>query len=59
MTDKERMAAAGTLGRVDEFDGTYDWLQYVKCLEHFFAANGIYNTGKKHAVLLSVIGETL
>ena len=49
--------AAGTLGRVDEFDGTNDeWLQYVERLEHFFAANGIDDADKKLAVLLTVVG---
>ena len=51
------MAATGTLGRVDEFDGTKDgWLQYIERLEHFFAANGIDDAAKKRAVLLSVVG---
>jgi len=36
------MATTGTLGCVDEFDGTKDdWPQYAKRLEHFFLANGI------------------
>lgn len=51
------MAATGTLGRVDEFDGTKDdWLQYVERLEHFFAANSVVDADKKRAVLLSVVG---
>ena len=51
------MAAVGTLGRVDEFDGTKDdWLEYVERLEYFFAANGIADADKKRAVLLTVIG---
>ena len=51
------MAATGTLGSVDEFDGTKDdWLQYIERLEHFFAANGIDDAAKKRAVLLSVVG---
>ena len=55
--DEDGMAATGTLGRVDEFDGTKDdWLQYIERLEHFFAANGIDDAAKKRAVLLSVVG---
>ena len=51
------MSASGTLGRVDEFECTNDdWLQYVEHLEHFFAANGIEDTAKKRAVLLTVVG---
>ena len=51
------MASTGTLGRVDEYDGTKDdWPQYVERLEHFFTANGITEAGKKRAVLLTVMG---
>ena len=51
------MAAIGTLGRVDEFDGTRDdWLQYVERLEHFFSANGVDDADKKRSVLRTVIG---
>ena len=51
---------AGTLGRVEEFDGDRDyWPQYVERLEHFFVANGIEGAEKKRAVLLSVIGATM
>ena len=51
------MSAAGTLGRVEEFDGNKeDWPQYVERLGHFFVANGISEAAKKRAVFLSVIG---
>ena len=51
---------AGTLGRVEEFDGDRDyWPQYVERLEHFFVANGIEGAEKKRAVLLSVIGAAM
>ena len=51
------MASGGTLGHIEEFDGTKgDWPLYVERLEHFFAANGISDGEKKRAVLLSVIG---
>ena len=48
---------AGTLGRVEEFDGTReDWPQYVERMQYFFDANGIDGAEKKRAVFLSVIG---
>jgi len=51
------MAITGTLGRVNEFDGTKDdWPQYVERLEHFFLANGIDSEEKKRAIFLSVVG---
>lgn len=38
----------GTLGYIVEFGGNNeDRPQYVECLEHFFAANGIEDEGKK------------
>ena len=48
---------AGTLGRVEEFDGNKDdWQQYVERLEHLFQANDV-GAEKKRAVFLSVIGS--
>ena len=45
------------LGKIDEFDSEReDWSQYVERLSFFFDANGISETEKKRAVLLSVIG---
>ena len=45
---------AGTLGRIEEFDGSKDdWPQYVERLEHFFVHNGITTPEKKRAVFLS------
>ena len=53
------MSSGGTLGHIEEFDGTKgDWPLYVERLEHFFAANGIADAEKKRAVLLSVMGAT-
>ena len=44
---------AGTLGRVEEFDGTReDWPQYVERMQYFFDANGIDGAEKKRAVFL-------
>ena len=49
---------AGTLGRVEEFDGNKDdWQQYVERLEHFFQVNDVDGAEKKRAVFLSVIGS--
>ena len=51
------MASTCTLGRVDEFNSSKDvWPEYVRCLEHFFAANGITDSDKQWAVLLTVVG---
>ena len=52
------MAISGTLGRIEEFDGSGDWTQYVKQLENFFAANDIDAENKKRAVFLSVVGAS-
>ena len=51
------MLSGGTLGHIEEFEGTKgDWPLYVERVEKFFAANDISNGDKKRAVLLSVIG---
>ena len=43
------------LGRLDEFDGSKeDWPQYIERVNHFFAAIGIDDAGKKSAFLSSV-----
>ena len=52
------MAATGTLGRIEEFDGSGDWSQYAERLENFFAANDIVDADKKRAVFLSVVGAS-
>ena len=53
------MSSGGTLGHMEEFDGTKgDWPLYAEWLEHFFAAKGITDEGKQRAVLLFVIGAT-
>ena len=51
-----RMGSTGTLGRIEEFDGTSDWDQYVERLENFFLANDIDVDEKQRAVFLSVVG---
>ena len=47
------------LGRIDEFDAAKEeWTQYVERVDHFFAANGIDDAGKKRAALLAGVGAT-
>ena len=50
--------ATGTLGRIEEYDGTSDWDQYVERLGNFFLANDIKDAAKQQAVFLSVIGSS-
>ena len=53
------MSATGTLGRIEEFDGSKDeWPLYVERLEHIFTANGIDGEEKRRAMLLSVVGAS-
>ena len=52
------MAATGTLGRIEEFDGSGDWSQYAERPENVFAANDIVDADKKRAVFLSVEGTS-
>ena len=54
-SDKDGMAAIGTLGRIEEFDDATDWDQYVEHLQNFFLANDINNAAKQRAVFLSVV----
>ena len=45
------------LGRIDEFDAAKEeWTQYVERVDHFYAANGIDDAGKKRAALLAGVG---
>ena len=45
------------LERLDEFDGSKeDWPQYIERDNHFFAANGIDDAGKKKSAFLSSVG---
>ena len=49
-----------TIGRIKEFcEDKEEWSHYAERLEHFFAANGITITVKKHFVFLTVIGQEL
>ena len=48
------------LRKVEKFDGSKEeWTQYVECVNHFFDANDIADTGKKRAVLLSITGPSM
>ena len=50
-----RMAAA--FGQIVEFDESKDeWPLYAERLEQYFAANGVDDTDRQRAILLSVIG---
>ena len=48
--------AAATLGKIDDFDSSKEWPQYVERLGHIFTANDIKTAEKKRAVFLAVIG---
>ena len=44
------------LGKIEEYDGSKEeWPQYVERMDHFFAANGIDDVGKKKSTFLAVI----
>ncbi|XP_071493853.1 uncharacterized protein [Diadema antillarum] len=45
------------IGKEDEFRPDHDgWDQYTERLEHYFGANGITDSGKQRAILLTVTG---
>ncbi len=45
-----------TYGRIDEYDETEEWTQYVERMDHYFEANDIEDKDKKRSIFLSVIG---
>ena len=49
---------ATSFGKLEEFDPSSgeDWIQYVERMEFYFVANGVTDTGKQQAILLSTIG---
>lgn len=48
------------LGRIDKFDRTKEeWTQYVKRMDHFFAANDITEASKKNARELAEEGPSV
>ena len=38
---------AATLRKINEFDPSKEWPQYVECLGHFFTANDVKMAEKK------------
>ena len=46
-----------TYGKLESYDETEDWGQYVERLEHYFSANEIDDGGKKRDIFLSVCGQ--
>ena len=51
------MSTHGTIGPFEQ--GREDWTSYTERLEQYFAANGVEDAGKQHAILLSVCGSSL
>ena len=47
---------AGLVGKLEEFDDTQDWIEFIERLEQYFEANDIGND-KKRAILLTVCGS--
>ena len=45
-----------TYGRIDEYDESEEWTQYVERMDHYFEANDIEDKDKKRSIFLSVIG---
>ena len=51
--------ATPLFGCVSEFDPQLeDWTQYVKRLDHFFAANAVDDPTRKRDIFLSMLGPT-
>ena len=44
------------IDKIEEYDEKESWIEYTECLEQYFAANKITDSGKKRVVLLSVCG---
>ena len=51
-------AAAGTLGQIEEYNGSSNWDQYVECVKNFFLVKDIKDDAKQRAVFLSIIGPS-
>ena len=53
------ISSGDTLGKIGEFQPSVeDWMQYVKHLEFFYAANGIMRAQQKCTTFLVVVGPT-
>ncbi|CAG2249537.1 unnamed protein product [Mytilus edulis] len=46
-----------TYGKLDSFDESEDWTQYVERMEHYFNANEIDEEDQKRDIFLSVCGK--
>jgi hypothetical protein len=46
-----------THGKLDPYDESEEWIQYVERLECYFNANNIDDADKKRGILLSVCGR--
>ena len=50
---------ATLFGHITEFDPLKeDWSQYVKRLNHFFAANAVEDATRKREIFLSMLGPS-
>ena len=47
---------AGLLGKLEEFDDSQDWVEFMEHLEQHFVVNGIEHD-KKRAILLTICGS--
>ncbi|CAB3999348.1 Hypothetical predicted protein [Paramuricea clavata] len=45
-----------TYGRIEEYDETEEWPQYIERMDHYFEANKMDDDDKKRSIFLSVIG---
>ncbi|CAG2195305.1 unnamed protein product [Mytilus edulis] len=48
-----------TYGKLDSFDESEDWTQYVERMEHYFNANEIDEEDQKRDIFLSVCGKNI
>ncbi|CAC5407785.1 unnamed protein product [Mytilus coruscus] len=48
-----------TYGKLDSFDESEDWTQYVERMEHYFNANEIDDGDQKRDIFLSVCGKNI
>jgi DNA gyrase/topoisomerase IV subunit A len=45
-----------TFGKIEEYQETEDWRNYVKRLDHYFEANDIKSNDKQKAIFLATVG---
>ena len=45
-----------TYGKIDEYDESEEWTQYVERMDHYFEANEIEEYDKKRSIFFSVLG---